>query len=130
MLLVAAKGIAVLYSSSISLTASLVDSALDLLSTFIILGTSWAIGMQTDKHLVRLVRSYEVHLTGSSQRARDGSSPSAWSVTSSSSLRSDRQLIFSVAMIASFVQVFIESFERARAPASGEVVDLSKVGIA
>lgn len=52
-LLVAAKAVAVLYSSSISLTASLVDSALDLLSTFIILGTSWAIGMKTNAHLVR-----------------------------------------------------------------------------
>jgi divalent metal cation (Fe/Co/Zn/Cd) transporter len=51
-LLVAAKAVAVLYSSSISLTASLVDSALDLLSTFIILGTSWAIGLKTDQHLV------------------------------------------------------------------------------
>jgi hypothetical protein len=53
-ILVAAKGIAVLYSSSISLTASLVDSALDLLSTFIILGTSWAIGMKSDRHIVWL----------------------------------------------------------------------------
>jgi divalent metal cation (Fe/Co/Zn/Cd) transporter len=51
-LLVAAKVVAVLYSSSISLTASLVDSALDLLSTLIILGTSWAIGLKTDQHLV------------------------------------------------------------------------------
>jgi len=51
-MLVAAKAVAVLYSASISLTASLVDSALDLLSTFIILGTSWAIGVQTDKHKV------------------------------------------------------------------------------
>ena len=51
-ILVAAKAVAVLYSASISLTASLVDSALDLLSTFIILGTSWAIGVQTDKHMV------------------------------------------------------------------------------
>jgi hypothetical protein len=46
--------VAVLYSSSISLTASLVDSALDMLSTFIILGTSWAIGAKSDAHLVRL----------------------------------------------------------------------------
>lgn len=51
-ILVAAKAVAVLYSSSISLTASLVDSVLDLLSTFIILGTSWAIGMKSDRHLV------------------------------------------------------------------------------
>ena len=52
LLLVMAKAIAVLYSSSISLTASLVDSALDLFSTFIILGTSWAIGLKTDRHQV------------------------------------------------------------------------------
>jgi hypothetical protein len=51
-LLVAAKAVAVIYSASISLTASLVDSVLDLLSTIIILGTSWAIGVQTDKHKV------------------------------------------------------------------------------
>lgn len=57
-LLVAAKAVAVLYSASISLTASLVDSALDLLSTFIILGTSWAIGVQTDKHKVSWLSSY------------------------------------------------------------------------
>ena len=50
--LVGAKIVAVLYSSSISLTASLVDSALDLISTLIILGTSWAIGLKTDAHLV------------------------------------------------------------------------------
>jgi hypothetical protein len=56
-LLVAAKVVAVLYSSSISLTASLVDSALDLLSTFIILGTSWAMGIQTDRHKVWLCSS-------------------------------------------------------------------------
>jgi divalent metal cation (Fe/Co/Zn/Cd) transporter len=51
-ILVAAKAVAVIYSASISLTASLVDSVLDLLSTIIILGTSWAIGAQTDKHKV------------------------------------------------------------------------------
>jgi divalent metal cation (Fe/Co/Zn/Cd) transporter len=51
-LLVCAKGVAVWYSSSISLIASLVDSALDLLSTFIILGTSWAMGVPSDRHLV------------------------------------------------------------------------------
>lgn len=45
-LLVAAKGVAVLSSSSVSLLASLVDSALDLLSTFIILGTSMAMGVK------------------------------------------------------------------------------------
>ena len=40
------------------------------------------------------------------------------------------KLIFSVAMIASFVQVFIESFQRAKATGDVEVVNLSKVGIA
>lgn len=49
-LLVGGKTAAVLHSSSISLAASLVDSALDLLSTFIILGTSLAIGIKTDSH--------------------------------------------------------------------------------
>ncbi|KAK4689690.1 hypothetical protein P7C73_g421, partial [Tremellales sp. Uapishka_1] len=100
-LLVAAKGVAVLYSSSISLTASLVDSALDLLSTLIILTTSWAIGRKTNAHR---------YPTGKRRFEPLG------------------VLIFSVAMIASFVQVFIESFNRAREPA-GEVVDLSAIGI-
>ncbi|WWC88337.1 uncharacterized protein L201_003247 [Kwoniella dendrophila CBS 6074] len=101
-LLVAAKVIAVLYSSSISLTASLVDSALDLLSTMIILGTSWAIGVKTDKHK---------YPAGKRRFEPLG------------------VLIFSVAMIASFVQVFIESFQRAIGPADEEAVDLSWLGI-
>ncbi len=50
--LVGAKVVAVYYSSSISLIASLVDSALDLLSTLIIVGTNLAIGVPTDRHLV------------------------------------------------------------------------------
>ncbi|ORY31810.1 hypothetical protein BCR39DRAFT_80831 [Naematelia encephala] len=102
-LLVAAKAVAVLYSSSISLTASLVDSALDLLSTLIILGTSWAIGVKGDRHR---------YPAGKRRFEPLG------------------VLIFSVAMIASFVQVFIESFERARAPADEAPVELSKIGIA
>ncbi|EIW67609.1 hypothetical protein TREMEDRAFT_33448 [Tremella mesenterica DSM 1558] len=102
-LLVAAKTVAVLYSSSISLTASLVDSALDLLSTFIILGTSWAIGLQTDKHL---------YPAGKRRFEPLG------------------VLIFSVAMIASFVQVFIESFQRVIGPQGKSPVELSAIGIA
>ncbi|WVW85057.1 hypothetical protein I302_107093 [Kwoniella bestiolae CBS 10118] len=101
-LLVAAKVIAVLYSSSISLTASLVDSALDLLSTLIILGTSWAIGVQTDRHK---------YPAGKRRFEPLG------------------VLIFSVAMIASFVQVFIESFQRAMKPSEEAPVDLSWLGI-
>ncbi|WVF68721.1 hypothetical protein IAT40_003493 [Kwoniella sp. CBS 6097] len=101
-ILVVAKVIAVLYSSSISLTASLVDSALDLLSTMIILATSWAIGVKTDRHK---------YPAGKRRFEPLG------------------VLIFSVAMIASFVQVFIESFQRATAPAEEAPVDLSWLGI-
>jgi hypothetical protein len=39
------------------------------------------------------------------------------------------QLIFSVAMIASFVQVFIESFQRAIDKENQETVALSALGI-
>jgi hypothetical protein len=39
-----------------------------------------------------------------------------------------RQLIFSVVMIASFVQVFIEAFQRAIGPADKVPFDLSFVG--
>ncbi|WVQ84396.1 hypothetical protein IAT38_006548 [Cryptococcus sp. DSM 104549] len=101
-LLVAGKVIAVLYSSSISLTASLVDSALDLLSTFIILGTSWAIGIQSDKHM---------YPAGKRRFEPLG------------------VLVFSVAMIASFVQVFIESFQRATGPAEEEAVSIGPIGL-
>ncbi|OCF37003.1 hypothetical protein I316_00907 [Kwoniella heveanensis BCC8398] len=101
-LLVVAKVIAVLYSSSISLTASLVDSALDLLSTLIILATSWAIGIKTDRHK---------YPAGKRRFEPLG------------------VLIFSVAMIASFVQVFIESFQRATGPAEKAPVVLSWLGV-
>ena len=49
-LLLLSKGLAVLSSSSISLVASFIDSALDFLSTLIILGTSIAMGRQSDRH--------------------------------------------------------------------------------
>jgi divalent metal cation (Fe/Co/Zn/Cd) transporter len=75
-LLVAAKAVAVIYSASISLTASLVDSVLDLLSTIIILGTSWAIGVQTDKHKVSHCHAYckMTWLMSSTQLVRGDSS--------------------------------------------------------
>ena len=77
-LLVAAKGIAVLSSSSVSLLASLVDSALDLLSTFIILGTSVAMGVK-DPHKVSLdCRNHSEILMESTRQANDASSPLAW----------------------------------------------------
>jgi hypothetical protein len=77
--LVVAKGFAVLYSSSISLTASLVDSVLDLLSTVIILGTSWAIGMKTDRHRVRTIE-FTISQTDlhSIPRERDDSNRLEW----------------------------------------------------
>lgn len=105
-LLVAAKCVAVYYSSSISLVASLVDSALDLLSTFIILGTSWAIGIPTDRHK---------YPAGKKRFEPLG------------------VLIFSVVMISSFVQVFIEALQRTikvYRTGHGEPADLSNIGIA
>ncbi|TYJ53394.1 hypothetical protein B9479_005994 [Cryptococcus floricola] len=101
-LLVAFKAVAVLYSASISLTASLVDSALDLLSTAIILGTSLAMGAGGDSHK---------YPAGKRRFEPLG------------------VLIFSVAMIASFVQVFIESFQRATGPGEGEEIDLGPLGL-
>ena len=101
-LLVAAKTIAVLQSSSVSLLASLVDSALDTLSTFIIIATSYAIGIKSDRHL-----------WPSGKRRFEPLGV----------------LIFSVAMIASFVQVFIEAFNRARGAAGEPPVDLSVIGL-
>ncbi|EAL17217.1 hypothetical protein CNBN0450 [Cryptococcus deneoformans B-3501A] len=101
-LLVGGKTAAVLHSSSISLAASLVDSALDLLSTFIILGTSLAIGMKTDSHK---------YPTGKRRFEPLG------------------VLIFSVAMIASFVQVFIESFKRTIGPPEEDPINLGPLGV-
>ncbi len=72
------KGLAVLSSSSISLVASFVDSALDFLSTLIILGTSLAMGRKSERH----------HYPAGKRRFEPLG-----------------VLIFSVAMIASFVQV-------------------------
>lgn len=105
-LLVGAKCVAVYYSSSISLVASLVDSALDLLSTFIILGTSWAIGVPSDK--------------GKYPAGKRRFEPLG-------------VLIFSVVMIVSFAQVFIEALQRTVKvikSGHGEPADLSNIGIA
>ncbi|SPC62128.1 related to cation diffusion facilitator 10 [Ustilago sp. UG-2017b] len=88
-LLFAGKGVAVLSSNSVSLIASLVDSALDLLSTIIIFATSKAIAYRS----WRTIYKYPV----GKQR-----------------LEPLGVVIFSVLMIASFVQVFIESVGRLR----------------
>ncbi|KAL7410983.1 hypothetical protein BDY24DRAFT_398258 [Mrakia frigida] len=83
--LLASKGGAVLLSKSISLIASFVDSALDLLSTAIIYFTAVAAGAKETKTR---------YPTGKKRFEPLG------------------VLIFSVLMIASFSQVFIESVER------------------
>ena len=88
-LLLAGKGVAVLSSNSVSLIASFVDSALDLLSTIIIFGTSKAIAYRSWKTIYK----YPV----GKQR-----------------LEPLGVVIFAVLMIASFVQVFIESAGRLR----------------
>ncbi|SNX88039.1 related to cation diffusion facilitator 10 [Melanopsichium pennsylvanicum] len=88
-LLLAGKGFAVLSSNSVSLIASLVDSALDLLSTVIIFATSKAIAYRS----WRTMYKYPV----GKQR-----------------LEPLGVVIFSVLMIASFAQVLIESMGRLR----------------
>ncbi|PWZ01277.1 hypothetical protein BCV70DRAFT_199620 [Testicularia cyperi] len=88
-LLLAGKGVAVLSSNSVSLIASLVDSALDLLSTIIIFATSKAIAYRS----WRTIYKYPV---GKKRLEPLG------------------VVIFSVLMIASFVQVLIESIGRLR----------------
>ncbi|KAJ9116973.1 hypothetical protein QFC22_004631 [Naganishia vaughanmartiniae] len=103
MILLVSKGFAVLSSTSISLVASFVDSALDFLSTLIILGTSIAQGRQSDR------AKYPV---GKARFENLG------------------VLIFSVAMISSFTQVFIESFQRAVGKQEEQVAELSWIGMA
>jgi hypothetical protein len=128
MILLVSKGLAVLSSSSISLVASFVDSALDFLSTLIILGTSLAMGVPSDRHTFPAGKRRFEPLG---------------------------VLVFSVAMIASFaqvrvhrlggmrlflmadttrggglLQVFIESFQRATGKQADEVAQLSWIGIA
>lgn len=88
-LLLAGKGIAVLSSSSVSLLASLVDSALDLLSTLIIFGASKLVAFKS-------AESYFKYPRGKKNFEPLG------------------VVIFSVLMIASFCQVLVESIERLR----------------
>ncbi|KAK4934278.1 hypothetical protein LTR10_024403 [Elasticomyces elasticus] len=86
-LLLAAKGVAALASSSLSLVASLVDSALDLLCTTII----WSTNRLVTWRLVALERTFPVG------RRR---------------LEPIGILVFSIIMIISFVQVLQESVEK------------------
>lgn len=110
-LLLAGKAVAVISSNSVSLIASLVDSALDLLSTVIIFGTSKAISY-------RSFHTYFKYPVGKKRFEPLG------------------VVIFAVLMIASFCQVLVESVERlfavirtgSRQP--GETAALPFIGIA
>ncbi|KAF2259088.1 hypothetical protein CC78DRAFT_562774 [Lojkania enalia] len=86
-LLLAAKGVAAIYSSSLSLIASLVDSALDLLCTVII----WSTNKLVDWKLKRLKKKFPVG------RRR---------------LEPIGILVFSIIMIISFLQILQESVEK------------------
>ena len=110
-LLLAGKGIAVISSNSVSLIASFVDSALDLLSTIIIFATSKAIAY-------RSWRTFYKYPVGKKRLEPLG------------------VVIFSVLMIASFCQVLIEATGRLRLvistgkEAPDASTDLPLVGIA
>jgi hypothetical protein len=97
--LLVSKGLAVLSSTSISLVASFVDSALDFLSTLIILGTSIAMGRQSDRAKYPVGKARYVQCQRNEKLGID-TERGTW-------LRFENLgvLIFSVAMIASFVQV-------------------------
>ncbi|SPO40548.1 related to cation diffusion facilitator 10 [Pseudozyma flocculosa] len=88
-LLLGGKGVAVVSSNSVSLIASFVDSALDLLSTVIIFATSKAIAY-------RSWRTFYKYPVGKKRLEPLG------------------VVIFSVLMVASFCQVLIESAQRLR----------------
>lgn len=86
-LLLAAKGIAAIWSNSLSLIASLVDSALDLLCTLIIWSTNKIVGWK----LNRLQKKFPVG------RRR---------------LEPIGILVFSIIMIVSFIQILQESVQK------------------
>lgn len=108
-LLLAGKAFAVLSSNSVSLLASLVDSALDLLSTIIIFGTSRAIAY----------RSYHTYLMFPTGKKK---------------LEPIGVLVFATLMIATFLQVLSESVQRLwaviHAKESGESAHLPPLGVA
>jgi cation diffusion facilitator family transporter len=86
-LLLAAKGVAAIWSSSLSLIASLVDSALDLLCTIIIWTTNKIVGWR----LTRLKKKFPVG------RRR---------------LEPLGILVFSIIMVVSFLQILQESIQK------------------
>ncbi|KAJ7164706.1 cation efflux family-domain-containing protein [Mycena crocata] len=100
-LLLGSKGAAVVFSNSISLLASFVDSALDFLSTMIIWGADFA--AKRDDHGAK-------YPTGKKRFEPLG------------------VLIFSVCMIASFSQVLVESLKKLFGAESGEIGTVSLFG--
>ncbi|KAF2728937.1 hypothetical protein EJ04DRAFT_580982 [Polyplosphaeria fusca] len=103
-LLLAAKGIAAIYSSSLSLIASLVDSALDLLCTLIIWTTNKIVGWK----LLRLKKKFPVG------RRR---------------LEPLGILVFSIIMVVSFLQVLQESVQQLLPGGKHETVTLPPAAI-
>lgn len=125
-LLLAGKVIAVFSSNSVSLIASLVDSALDLLSTLIIFGTSKAISYRSFhtyfKYPVVSCRYPYKQATYICFKGKKRFEPLG-------------VVVFAVLMIASFCQVLVESVERLHAVVQkgGHVPETAKlpfVGIA
>ncbi|KAF7300271.1 Cation diffusion facilitator [Mycena kentingensis (nom. inval.)] len=102
-LLLATKGVAVLLSSSVSLLASFVDSALDFLSTLIIWGASVA------------------------SSRKDGSTKFLYP-TGKKRFEPLGVLIFSVCMVASFTQVLVESLRKLFSSGDGPIGKLSFFG--
>jgi cation diffusion facilitator family transporter len=103
-LLLAAKGVAALYSHSLSLIASLVDSALDLLCTVIIWTTNKVVGWR----LTKLKKKFPVG------RRR---------------LEPIGILVFSIIMVISFLQILKESVEKLMPGGSHKVAELPPAAI-
>lgn len=103
-LLLAAKGVAAIWSNSLSLIASLVDSALDLLCTIIIWTTNKLVGW----HLDKLQKKFPVG------RRR---------------LEPIGILVFSIIMVISFLQILKESVEKLLPNGEHEVAQLPPAAV-
>jgi cation diffusion facilitator family transporter len=103
-LLLAAKGVAAIWSNSLSLIASLVDSALDLLCTVIIWTTNRLVGWR----LSRLKKKFPVG------RRR---------------LEPIGILVFSIIMVISFLQILKESVEKLLPSGSHKVAELPPAAV-
>lgn len=103
-LLLAAKGVAAIWSNSLSLIASLVDSALDLLCTIIIWTTNRLVGWR----LTKLKKKFPVG------RRR---------------LEPIGILVFSIIMVISFMQILKESVEKLLPSGKHDVAELPPAAI-